>query len=259
MKQQLFRLLPMMMQQAVRRWHYQRKFAAASSADEKDLLLVARIVATGDVVFDIGANFGLYTKILAEAVGPKGTVYSFEPVPQTYDVLVRNLRRAGLDHVQPLCYAASDVTGTALISIPTYADGSDNMYGATLEQADGSTGLQISTLRLDERFADLSQLNVVKLDVEGHEPQVLEGMRSVIARHYPAFLIEINDGFDENSIGAQVHAFMTAMGYSMYYFDGSELRRSYSAEEGVNYLFIHSADERTRSRASTCVRHGNDQ
>lgn len=245
--------MPKVMQRAVRRWHYQRKFTAASSADERDLLLVARIVGKGEVAFDIGANFGLYTKILSEAVGPEGMVFCFEPVPQTYDVLVNNLRRAGLDQAYPQCYAASDTTGTAWISIPSYADGSENMYGATLEQADGSAGLSINTLRLDERYETLSRLDFVKLDVEGHEPQVLEGMRSVISRHHPTFLIEINDGFDSHSTGAQVHALMTGMGYSMFYFDGTKLRSSVGAEEGVNFLFVHAEDELTLERVRTPI------
>src|ERR1700687_1672184 len=54
--------------------------------------IVRRIIRPGDVVIDVGANFGWYTTLLAELVGESGHVYSFEPVPAAHDRLVENVR-----------------------------------------------------------------------------------------------------------------------------------------------------------------------
>lgn len=240
MKHLVFRLLPSSVQSLIRKWYYLRKFLRVRADDEKDLSLVGKLVRSGDTVFDIGANFGLYTKILAECVGTGGRVYSFEPVPQTFHILEHNVLSAKLNQVSPLCLAASNTTGKATISIPTYSDGGENMYEASLERSGTGTGIEISTVRLDEQFADLDRLNFVKLDVEGHEPAVLDGMQGIITRHHPAFLIEINDGFTEGSTGSTVARFMHSLGYSMHYFDGTVVRPSQGGEQGVNYLFMHT-------------------
>ncbi len=239
-KQLVFRILPPFVQSLIRKWYYLRKFSRVRADDEKDLGLVCTLVRPGDTVFDIGANFGLYTKILAECVGSGGRVYSFEPVPQTFHVLEHNVRSANLNQVSPLCLAASNTTGKATISIPTYSDGGENMYEASLERSVTGAGIEISTVRLDERFADLNRLDFVKLDVEGHEPAVLDGMQEIIKRHHPTFLIEINDGFATGSTGSAVARIMQSLGYSMHYYDGSTIRPSNGDEEGVNYLFMHT-------------------
>lgn len=239
-KQLVFRILPPFVQGLIRTWYYLRKFSRVRAEDEKDLGLVCRLVRPGDTVFDIGANFGMYTKILAECVGTGGRVYSFEPVPQTFHVLQHNVRSTNLNQVSPLCLAASSTTGKATISIPTYSDGGENMYEASLERSGTGAGIEISTVRLDEQYADLDRLDFVKLDVEGHEPAVLDGMQKIIRRHHPAFLIEINDGFTSGSTGSTVARFMHSLGYSMHYFDGTVVRPSQGGEQGVNYLFMHT-------------------
>lgn len=239
MDKRLLNLLPPGIQRLIRRWYYLRKFSRSSAHDEKDLGLVRTLVTRGDVAFDIGANFGLYTKVLAECVGEKGQVFAFEPVPHTFDVLANNVRHSHLRQVTPLPYAASSETGVATISIPAYADGGENTYEASLEASGSGTQMQIETVRLDEQFASLPRLDFVKLDVEGHEPAVLEGMQVIIEKHHPSFLIEINDGFAEGSTGRTVRTMMLAKGYSMWYFDGIELRPSSGNEDGVNYLFTY--------------------
>jgi Met-10+ like-protein len=60
---------------------------------ERDALLVKELIAPGDVVLDIGANLGWFSRFLARLVGPEGKVYAFEPIPQTYEFLLHNMRK----------------------------------------------------------------------------------------------------------------------------------------------------------------------
>ena len=53
------------------------------------------LISPGDVVFDIGANIGLFSLIGSQAVGRNGAVYAFEPAPETYDAMVANLKKNG--------------------------------------------------------------------------------------------------------------------------------------------------------------------
>jgi len=237
LKKLIYTFLPAFVKSAIRARYYLKKFNGVSINSEKDLLLLPEVVKSGNVVLDIGANFGLYTKILAELVGANGRVYSFEPVPDTFDVLANNVRRSGLHQVTAMPLAISNTSGVATISIPKYEDGSENYYEASLVTSKNSVGIAIQTLRLDDRIDLFQRLDFVKMDVEGHEPPALEGMRAIVEQFYPIFLIEINDGFAPGSTGNLVRNMMAEWGYSMHYYDGSALRLSAGKEDGVNYVF----------------------
>lgn len=238
MIKQLFKHLPTSVQQRFRRYYYYRKFVSATKSEEKDIQLIDGIVQRGDIVLDIGANFGLYTKFLAERVGSAGHVHSFEPVPITADVLSYNVRRAGLSHVSVHSCAVSHTTGTAVITIPIAADGGESLYEASLEHNGAESGLVVKTVALDDFFRDLQRLDFVKIDVEGHEPPALEGMKELVKRLHPMFLIEINGAFSEGTVAYAVQTMMHSWGYAMYYYDGHNIRRSSGDEQYVNYLFL---------------------
>jgi len=110
--------------------YYGRMLDAVREEAQVDLSLLKRVVRRGDCVVDAGASIGLYTKFLSALVGPEGLVYSVEPVPETYDVLVSNVRRLGLSNVRPLNYALSDTDGTLEMELPRWSYGGENFYEA---------------------------------------------------------------------------------------------------------------------------------
>lgn len=239
MKKKIFQLLPGFLRKLIRKKYYFKKFIGASLQDEKDLQLIPMLINPGDIVLDIGANYGLYTRFFAQQVGKTGTVHSFEPVPDTFDVLKNNIDKAGLFQVKAHSLAISNKTGSATISVPNYPDGSENYYEATLQHAESGNGILIQTLRLDDWLSSFSELHFIKLDVEGHEPPALEGMKLLIEKYHPIFLIEINDDFSPGSTGSQVKQMMSDWGYSMYYYENNELRPCLGKEKGVNYVFMY--------------------
>lgn len=240
LKKKIFQLLPAFIRRVIRRNYYFKKFIHASLQDEKDLQLIPMLIHPGDTVLDIGSNYGLYTRFFADQVGKSGTVHSFEPVPLTFDVLKNNIEKAGLSQVKVHPLAISNQTGTATISVPKYPDGSENFYEATLQNTENGKGMVIQTLRLDDWLHLFSALDFIKLDVEGHEPSALEGMKLLIEKFHPAFLVEINDDFTPDSTGNRVKQMMENWGYTMYYFDQGQLRLSVGKETGVNYVFLYN-------------------
>src|SRR5437660_4519199 len=118
------RFLPELALQRVRRAHYARKLAAAGP--EPETAVLRHLVPAGGCALDLGANFGLYTRFLAEAVGPDGVVHAVEPVPPMYDVLRANVRRLRLAQVRTHPVAVSDVTRTVAMTIPRYPTGGAN-------------------------------------------------------------------------------------------------------------------------------------
>ena len=111
LKSRALNLLPDSVLQPLRVWHHRRVLGSFPDTDEPDLAVVREPVQRGAVTVDLGANFGIYTKVLSDLVGPTGTVISVEPMRQTFDALSRNIRSLGMDNVTCVNVAISDSDG----------------------------------------------------------------------------------------------------------------------------------------------------
>jgi FkbM family methyltransferase len=153
---------------------------------------IRRFVAPGDTVYDIGANIGYVSLSLAKQVGPQGRVFAFEPVPMNIQRCRTNIEINKLKNVQLLEFAASNAHGEAVIRM------TDNLSMASLvwHQEDSSaTQLVIKTVALDELVdrGELPSPTFVKIDVEGGEAGVLQGMFRTITAPKPVLFIECSD------------------------------------------------------------------
>lgn len=149
-----------------------------------------RLARSSSVVLDIGANTGAYT-LLACAANPQVTVHAFEPVERIAVRTKRNVAsnpgfRATVHQV-----AVGAESGTAQLSDP----GGSNCYSASLDP--GFLGgaqhrYEVRVVAVDDIVLaeKMSSVDLVKIDVEGFEEHVLDGMRLTIARHRPALLLE---------------------------------------------------------------------
>jgi FkbM family methyltransferase len=237
------RFLPEPVLQRVRKAHYARKLIDA--APEPEMAVLRHLVPAGGCAVDLGANFGLYTRFLAEAVGPDGVVHAAEPVPAMYDVLRSNVRRLRLSQVRTHAVAVSDATRTVMMTVPRYATGGANHYEARVVTAAGGrpgAGILVPGIRLDDLIGHLPRIDLIKCDVEGHERAVLRGAETILRQHRPAWMIEISgDPEDPGSAAAEVIAVMHAGGYEIFWFDGRRLRPRGQGDRAVNYFFLRPA------------------
>jgi FkbM family methyltransferase len=158
---------------------------------ERDLL--RQLIPEGAVTLDIGANLGVYTRILSAIVGPRGCVHAFEPVPSTYMMLVHNVRR--FQHANVVTYNAvvTERSGVAEIVLPP--KGLRSIYWAHLrhdQDADGET-VHVQALALDDIADAFARLDFLKSDVEGAELFVLRGAEQLLMRRRPMLLLETGD------------------------------------------------------------------
>jgi FkbM family methyltransferase len=145
---------------------------------------LARLAEPGETALDAGANVGVMSNLLAHAVGPSGRVVSFEPHPEIFDTLTRNValwREAEPDiaAVEARQAAVSAAAGTASLGIDpdTFAG---NKGTASLEHAGAAHATEVRTVRLDEELE--GAVGVMKLDVEMHEGPALEGAQELAVR-----------------------------------------------------------------------------
>ncbi len=141
---------------------------------------------SGDVCIDVGANVGVLTFLAASIVGPRGRVIAVEPNPENVQLLFRNIAFTKATNVEVWPLAASDRR-----SVFSLTGRSNTHLVSARDSADGG-GDFVQSVVLDEFLGHLTQLNFVKMDIEGHEPAALRGMRRLLDRHRPTLLVEFN-------------------------------------------------------------------
>lgn len=133
----------------------------------------------GMVAFCLGAHIGYYALLAARRVGPRGRVYAFEPGPENFRLLVKNVEANGYRNVVAVPKAVSNVTGRATLHLNASNTGDHRIYPG----AEPRVSLDVDVVRLDdwlrsgETVADL-----VQMDLQGAEMLALEGMEDLLAR-----------------------------------------------------------------------------
>ncbi len=150
--------------------------------------LVRRRVAarTGRaVLFDVGANTGVYTRALLESFDGSAEIFAFEPSASAFRVLESNLGAVETVHLRRL--ALSDEEGEAILRSPSQVSklGSLHDTGGRLERLGMSLAIEepVELTTLDRFLAaeGVERVDLLKLDVEGHELRILEGARDALA------------------------------------------------------------------------------
>jgi FkbM family methyltransferase len=168
-------------------WHYRIKVHAAESigggiarTGHHELAVTEaafRLLGPGDVAVDVGANVGYFTSLMAYRVGASGKVLAFEPHPVVRGLLEENVARWRSPQVNVDARAISATSGSMYLNVPEGF--SANMGTATLESA-GPSGVRVDVTSLDEALGS-RKVDLVKLDVEGHELAALDGARTTLA------------------------------------------------------------------------------
>jgi FkbM family methyltransferase len=244
LKAQALTRLPDSWLRALKGRHYERVLRRLKEDEEPDLTVVRQLVAPNTTAIDLGANIGVYTKVLSSLVGRSGRVISVEPVAETFGILSRNVQALGMKNVMLVNAAISDKDEIVTMEVPDYESGGANFYQAQvvdIESAPPRAGrhIRVPSVTLDEIASGEDSVAFVKCDIEGHELRCLAGAQSVIATHHPAWLIEIwGDPDDAGSHAAAVFAVLEAGGYAGWFFDGRLLHLRRPGDRSTNYFFL---------------------
>ena len=152
------RLTPVKWIEIIRKGAYERHFVKLFQKECKK----------GMTVLDVGAQYGYYSFLAAKLVGPKGTVFSFEPDPKSYSLLLKGIKANNFKNIVPVCKAISN------------------------------------TVTLDNFFKDYKRdINIIKMDIDGAETFALKGMREILKRDLKIFL-ELHPDFIRDFGGSPV-------------------------------------------------------
>jgi FkbM family methyltransferase len=153
-------------------------------------------IKPGDTFLDIGANIGYFTMMAAFVVGAAGKVIAVEPNPQNVQLICESAKANGLTNVSVYPLAASD--RTAILEFFNHGS-NGGVITETMRRTAEPLWVELTnchffsqSVLLDDMLSTLDRLDVVKIDIEAHEPEALRGMTGLISKHRPIIFTEFH-------------------------------------------------------------------
>lgn len=195
----------------------------------------------GDVFLDVGANVGIYTLWASKIVGPSGSVHAFEPAPRTRAWLDGVVSENAAENVRIIASAVSDRSGCLLLRTFTEASGRSTAAPVNATGLDELDTLEVPVTTLDEyALANHCSPALVKIDVEGLEPLVLQGMSWILAEAKPVVVFESPDLATGQGTRESV-ATLRSHGYRVFSLMPAGLVRFGTGKDSHNLLALHPA------------------
>jgi FkbM family methyltransferase len=171
------------------------------SAEERFLQTLS---LDGDTVYDVGGYEGIFTLFFARRVGPLGQVVTFEPNPRSFQRISENVRLNGFANVRIRQVALGAAPGRATLVFPADETARGSLEAGIsdqIRQEKGVLTIDVEVDTLDHQVAaGLPAPDFVKLDVEGLERDVLEGMSALLERRHPRLYIEMHGADDQHKL-----------------------------------------------------------
>ncbi len=201
--------------------------------------LWVQLCKDANVILDIGANDGLYS-LAARAVNENATIIAAEPLDFVLERFKDNVQANSFDDITVLPYAFSSYKGEAEMFVPK---GADYIRSATVNtnlldrDADKIDKISIKVDTIENYFREntIEGLDLVKMDVESHEPEVLEGIGDLLGKYKPTFLIEV--AYDR--VPDLLNQIFESLGYLYFDIDeekGTKLKETITKSSSDNFL-----------------------
>jgi FkbM family methyltransferase len=195
---------------------------ATDRYEPSSVRFIRQALRSGMKCIDAGAQTGFYTCLMASLVGETGTVYAFEPMPASYELLLKNVQENGFGpRVRTYQLACSN----SAIELEGSRVGTMYVAGAV----PGCQQVSMTAVRADDIVDDV--VDLIKIDVEGHEPAAIEGMQHLIARSHPIIVSECNEYWLRNCSKTSSREYvelLNSYGYTV--FDINDLSRTVTAD-----------------------------
>ncbi len=210
-----------------------------------------KIIKPGDICWDIGANIGFYTCLLASQVKDRGAVLAFEPAVRTCDYLQENVSLNEFTNVTVVNKGLGENREQRQLyySEAALAEGT-----ASLKYPNGRTASERVTLdTIDNLIGKLPMPDFIKIDVEGYQLEVLRGGERFLKTHAPLLMAELKDVGETNRDDfCEIEKYITDLGYSLYEIEKYALKRcTHISDSKRRNFFLANEDSPAFQRIAT--------
>jgi FkbM family methyltransferase len=213
---------------------------------EKELSIIDKFSNQNKSAVDVGVYRGVYSYKLAQKFKH---VYAYEPNPLIYPFLEKNLTRI-VKNLTLSNYALSDSSGVVNLNIPNrsksiFKDNVEELYKlgcASIHKKNlfnDYKSIEVNKTTLDQNLKDIN-IGFIKIDVEGHEREVIEGAKNLIKICKPILLVEIEERHNKKPVIETIN-FINQLGYSAFYCENHELNsieKLKKFDQEINFYFI---------------------
>ena len=198
-----------------------------------------RIIQQGDICWDIGANIGFYTCLLALQVGETGAVVAFEPAARTCGYLHENVSLNGFMNVTVINKGIGDKPEQRHLY---YSEAGLAEGTASLKYTDRRAASERVTLdTIDNLVRELPTPDFIKIDVEGYQLEALRGGEHCLKMHAPLLVAELKDvGETNRATFEEIEDYISNLGYQLYEIEKHSIRRceKLSDTTGRNFFLV---------------------
>jgi FkbM family methyltransferase len=190
--------------------HVQKEVYYFGRYEQTEQIVFISCLRPGMVVFDVGAHVGVYTLIAARSVGKEGRVIAFEPVPDNFRRLRRNVELNRWKNVVTEEYAVSDRGGEEQILLPCYPNSGVSSVGKFVNRGEWKGSIPVKGISLDAycESRGIERIDLIKMDIQGGEILAIRGMRKILCgddRQAPDLFCEIHpewlaNGFQSSAL-----------------------------------------------------------
>lgn len=192
------------------------------------------MVKKSKTFIDIGANVGYYS-LVAGALNPKANIVAFEPFPDTYEVLKRNIKLNGFHNITAEKLALSEKEGEETFFYKISEDFPDEPYQLAGDNSlanydrDEKRTIKVKITTLDDyaKKQNLPKVDLIKMDTETTEFFILKGARDILTNDRPVILSEVLKGFNEK----ELENYLKKLNYSFYLTQPEGLKKTASLLE----------------------------
>ncbi len=213
---------------------------------EKELSIISNFTDKNKEAVDVGVYRGVYTYKLSKEFKH---VHAFEPNPLIYPFLEKNLTKI-VKNMTLKNLALSDSNGDVNLRIPSrsksiFKTNYEEIYKlgcATIHEGnkiDNKNNFKVKKIKLDDLLED-KNISFVKIDVEGHEREVITGSKKIIKKNKPVLLVEIEERHNNFPILDTIE-FIKNFGYNSYFVaDGNvkDVKKLKDINSENNFLFL---------------------
>lgn len=199
-------------------WGPPANFINGGRYEDEVLAVLLSFVRPETIFVDVGANIGFYALQIAQRVKAEGRVHAFEPHPKLRELISRSTHLNGLRNVIKLHpYGLSDVNATRVFGYPLGHLGGGGLHAGGAQQKDD---MLLHVKRMDDLFDESFSCDLMKIDVEGHEPYVFRGMERILKNSPHLKIVFENLETTQPGPKKELESFLRQSGLRLYGTDG---------------------------------------